>query len=271
MRWRLIFLCLALVFSICLIVVSVQPSFIPVTGLKEPVHIRLSESSYVPFYRDFDISGLSISGFWEGPGRAQVWLLRDKKQILVFDTRVLLSSLDFSGFGTRFDNICVDSCRFSPFKPKELFILVSGPGFLTIDEYNYAVPFSATGMASRNVQQVGPPDHRLILLIFLILIFVFGAHSVSKVCKRPKIKIAVAGLFILSFIVLSSIFGLSLFSPTSAFTLGARRVASIISAMGVITLFVIAGIEMYFSQKNIKSDKSGVWKELEEAEDEWCM
>lgn len=274
MNWKHVVLVVALIFALVIGLNSVQPGFVQVTEFTESANIKLGDSAFIPFSRDFEISGLALSGYWEGPGYAQVFLSDGETRLLVFDTRNLLGTIEFESFGSRFNAACMETCSFSPLKPKELVALVHGPGFLTIDSYHYSVPLSPSGLAScpncKKVRQPVLPNHSLLVLIILLLGSVFGSHTLSHVCGSPHTKRLLLIVFLVGFLSLAGIFGSSVAAPTSAFAVGTKHAASIVAAFGVIILFVIAGIEMIVRKKEVPSDPdTRIWSELEEAEEKW--
>lgn len=275
MIWKKIVLALTIVIAVVLGVMSVRPASVPVSEFNEVANVHLAESSNIPFSRPFSISGLAVSGSWEGPGFAELWFVGENdERYLVLDTRKLLSSLEFSSFGTRFESVCFETCNFAPVKPKNLFAIVSGPGFLSVDSYHFAVPFNPSGLAvcpnCKTARQLQLPDHSSLVLILMLVLAVIGSHALSHICKDSKTKRVLSILFISGFVALGGVFGVSVAAPTSAFAVVTKQAASIFSALGVIVLFVIAGIEMLVShQDKPETVKPTVWKELEEAEESW--
>jgi len=272
--WKKAVLVLTVVIAVILGVMTVNPSSVNVSAFREKAHVRLSGSDQIPFYHSFLIKSLSLSGSWEGPGFAQVWLLAENDQkFLVMDTRTLPEMLELSAFGTQFESECLQTCSLvTPVLPERLIVLISGPGFFSIDEYNFAVQLGPSGLAEcPNCMKIAPlntPHHATLLMILLLVISVIGAHALGHMTQNLRMKRVLIVIFIGSFIALSSVFGVSVAAPTGSVAVATKHAASVLAAIGVIVLFAILGIEMC-APKKPDSPKPSVWKELEEAEEKW--
>ena len=269
MIWKKAVLVLTFIFALILGIVSVYPS--GVAELQEPANLRLSASAKVPFKHSFPLKGLAVSGTWEGSGRALVWVVGEGKRYLVLDTDSIPDVLEFSFFGSRFENACVDSCSMPALKAETLMVYVSGPGFLTIDSYNMAVPLDATGLAlcpnCQRINQTPAPDHFLLSLVLLLVIAVAGSHVLGHYVESVKKKRVLLLIFLSGFLLLGGVFGLALAAPNSNVVLFAKQTASIISAVFMIVLFGIIGVEILAHKQDLS--KTDVWKDLEEAEEKW--
>ena len=272
MMWKKAVLVLTIVIAVILGIMNVNPASVQESRFNEKAHIRLSGSTEIPFYHSFLMKGLSLSGSWEGPGFAQVWLIAEDKKFLVLDTRTLPEILEFSAFGAQFEGACLQTCSMTPVMPEMLIALISGPGFLSIDEYHFVVPLGPSGLAScpncKKVQSVNTPNHSTLLMVLLLVISVIGAHSLSHVTQNPKTKRVLIIIFIAGFITLSSVFGVSVAAPTAAVAVATQKAASVLAAFGVVGLFAILGMEFRASRKP-EAAKPDVWKDLEEAEERW--
>lgn len=229
----------------------------------EPVRLQFMSSSRVPVRYDA-VNGLSLSGWWEGPGFAQVWLEGEGKQYLVVDTRRLTGTVEFAGFGARFEQECVQSCDVPVFRPGELAVFVSAPGVLSLDEVRVRVPEKPQGMM---VAPVDGPNHSFVLLGVLLLVGIVGAHWVSRHAERSWVKRVLAGVFTVLFLSLLGVLGASFASPTSGVVAVAKGSASVMAALGLIALLVLGVLEIHAKKKYLVSIPSpDVWDELEEAE-----
>jgi len=246
MSWKKAVILVAIAITVIMGIMTVRPAQI-ITEFRESTDIRLAESSEIPFIKDFSIKGLAISGSWEGSGYAEVWMIANDKKYLVMDTRKLPKVLEFST-GTRFEAACIDTCVLPPMRPERLYAMISGPGFLIIDQYHFAVQLSPSGMAAcKNCRQVKQPrtlDHSMLLLTVLLLVAVVGSHSLGHRCRKKYTKHLLIIIFIGMFITLAAVFGVSLTSPTSALIVTAKRAASISAAIGFLTLFSLISVEM---------------------------
>ena len=269
--WKKVILLLTIVIAVILGIMNVYPSKVGVSEFSEKAQVRLSASDQVPFYRPFMIKGLALSGSWEGPGFAQVWLISGEKKFLVMDTRNLPEVLELADFGSKFEKVCMQTCNIEPVTPEKLFVLISGPGFLTIDQYHFAIPLSPSGLAScpncKKVPALDTPNHATLLMILLLVIAVIGAHALDHMTQNPRAKKLLIVLFVVSFITLTSVFGVSVAAPTAPFAVATKKAASFLAAIGVIVLFAILAVEMRAPKP--AAPKPNVWKDLEEAEEEW--
>ncbi len=270
--WKKAVLVLTIVIAVILGIMTVRPSGVQVSEFREKAHVRLSGSDQIPFYHPFLMKGLSLSGSWEGPGFAQVLLLAENEQkFLVMDTRTLPEVLEFSAFGTQFEGQCLETCSMTPVLPERLVVLISGPGFLSIDEYHFVVPLGPSGLApcpNCRVVQVDSSNHFTLLMILLLVISVVGAHALGHIAQNPRAKKILIMIFIGGFVALTSVFGVSVAAPTAAVAVVTKQAASILAALAVIVMFAIFGAEMLASKKS-DGQRSDVWKELEEVEEEW--
>jgi len=266
MMWKKVVLVATVVIAAILVVITVRPTNIPVSEFREEAHVRLAGSSEIPFFHSFELTGLALSGTWEGPGFAQVLLVGGDKKLIVLDTRSLPEVLEFSGFGSRFDAACLQTCSIPPLQPEHLYVFISGPGFLTIDTYHFAVPLGPSGLATcpncKKISAPSTPNHTTLLMILLLVISIIGAHSLSHVCKNPQTKRILIVIFLAAFIALGGVFGVSVAAPTAAIAVATKKAASVLAAFGVIVLFVIFGIEMLASKHEQPAD----WKEDEECQ-----
>ena len=273
MMWKKAVLVLTVAIAVILGVMNVYPSSVQVSEFSEKAHVRLSGSDQIPFYHPFLMKGLSLSGSWEGPGFAQVWLLAENNQkFLVMDTRTLPEVLEFSAFGTQFEGQCLETCNMAPVLPEKLVAFISGPGFLSIDEYHFVVPLGPSGLVAcptcKKVVQVDTPNHSSLLMILLLVISVVGAHALGHMTQNPRTKRVLIIIFIGAFVALTGVFGVSVAAPTAAVAVATKKAASVLAALALIVLFAIFGAEMFASKKP-DSPRPDVWKELEEVEEEW--
>ena len=271
--WKKAVLVLTIVIAVILGIMTVRPSGVQVSEFREQAHVRLSGSDQIPFHRPCLMKGLSLSGSWEGPGFAQVWLLAENDQkFLVMDTRTLPELLELSSFGTQFEGQCLETCSMTPVLPERLVVLISGPGFLSIDEYHFVVPLSPSGLAPcpncQKVAQADTPNHSTLLMILLLVISVVGAHALGHMTQNPRTKKILIIIFIGGFVALTSVFGVSMAAPTAAVAVVTKQAASVLAALAVIVMFAIFGAEMLTSKKP-DGPRPDVWKELEEVEEEW--
>ncbi len=270
MIWKKVVLVLTFVLAIILVIITVNPASVPVTELRESVNLRLSSSAEIPFSKPFALNGLALSGAWEGSGFAEVWLVGEGRKYLVLDTGNLPKVLEFADFGTRFEAACVDSCDFPPLKPEGLFVLVSGPGLLSIDEFHLAVPISPSGLAlcpnCKRIKASGTPNHLMLLIVLLSVIAVVGSHSLGHFCKNLLVKRILILLFLGGFVILGSMFGVSMAAPSAAIAVSTQKVASVFAAFGVVTLFFIGAVEMLAYHK--QNPNPDVQKKFEEDDDE---
>ena len=268
MKWKKVVLVLTLVFGIVLGVNALRSSSIAVSEFREDAHVSFASSAEIPFFRSFLLTGLSISGSWEGPGYAQVWLASGNNQYLVIDTKSLTDTVEFSGFGTRFYAACTETCSIPPVQPEKLLVLISGPGVLSIDSYHFSVPMPPSGLVVNKIQSIDTPNHSLLVIVLMLVVSVFGAHVLSHISTHPVAKRIVILVFIFAFISITAVFGVSMAAPTSAFAMATKGAASIGAALAVILLFAVVVMEFLVSQRPAQ-EKPDVWRELEEAEEKW--
>jgi H+/gluconate symporter-like permease len=105
-------------------------------------------------------------------------------------------------------------------------------------------------------------------MILLLVIAVVGAHFLGHMTQNPKTKRILVFIFIGAFVTLTGVFGVSVAAPTAAVAVATQKAASVLAAAGVVGLFAILGAEMRTSKKP-DAPKPDVWKELEDAEEEW--
>ena len=272
MMWKKVVLAASIVLVIILTIISVKPSGVQVTEFSEKADIRATESTEIPFLKSFPMNGFAVSGSWEGPGFAQVWLEGENHNYLVMDTRTLPKVIELSGLGSGFEAACIDSCKFPEFTPDNLVLLVSGPGVISIDAYHFAVPSTATGLSfcadCKKVDQPETPNHSLLALVFLLLIAVVGSHVLGHICRTPQTKSTALIIFLCSFVALGVVFGVSVAAPTTAIAVTTEKAASVFAAFGMLLLTVIGAIEV-LSGKNENPPMPNVWNDLEDAEEEW--
>ncbi len=266
MMWKKIVLVATLLLAVTAAVVASRSS--PAATFREPASIKVLESAEIPFTRPFLVKSLALSGSWEGPGFAQVWVVGQGRSHIVLDTRAFQNAIELSAYGTHFDGACVDTCAMTAMRPERLLFMVSGPGVLVIDAFHFSVPLEASGLAIRRVEEVKSPDHSVVLIVVLLVAALLGAHYLSHTCRNPTMKRVLIFIFLGAFLATAGVFGATLASPTSAFTFVAKKAASVFAAGGVIALFVIGGAEM-MSPRAPEEAKQNIWKELEEAEEEW--
>ncbi len=268
MMWKKAVLITTIVIGIVLGVISVKPA--QVTEFTEEAHYRFSETKEIPFLRSFPLSGFGISGSWEGPGYAQVWLVTEgPERWLVFDTGVLMETVELSAFGASFDSACIESCDLPGVIPKQLFVYISGPGMLSIDALHFSVPLNPSGLAIKTIQQSSAPDHSMLVLVLLLVVAVVGSHTVGHFCNNPTTKKILVMVFLGAFLILGGVFGVSVAAPTAAIAVTAKKAASICAAGVFIILFALLAFEMLQMNKDPAKPSVSVWKELEEAEEEW--
>ncbi len=270
MTWKKAVLLLTVVIAVILSIVSVRPSNL--AELRESVDLQFASSAKLQFERSFPLRGLALSGSWEGPGSAQVWLVGEGKKYLILDTRSVPEVLEFSSFGTRFESSCYESCEIPSLNSEFLVVVLSGPGVLNIDSLHFAVPLDPTGLAScpqcKKIQQSDTPDHSLLTLVLMLVIAVIGAHSLGHYCKNPATKKVLVLIFLGAFIALGGVFGTAVATPTGAVAVVAKQAASVVAALAVIILFMITAAEAV-RHKPVDPPKQDVWKELEEVEEKW--
>ncbi len=270
MTWKKIVLVLTVVIAVIFGLVSVHPA--NVTELHESANVHLSASAKIPFKHSFALKGLALSGSWEGSGRAQVWVVGEDKRYLVLDTSHIPEVIEFASFGTPFESACLQSCSIPPLNAEYLLVMLSSPGFLTIDSYHIAVPLEPTGLSAcpdcKKIYQASTPSHFPLLLVLLLVISVFGSHVFGHYCESSNRKRISLIVFFGSFLVLGGLFGLSIVDPTGSVVMMVKNTASVAAALCVVALFVLAAAE-YVGFRQHSPPKADVWKELEEAEEKW--
>lgn len=270
MTLKKIALVLTVVIAVIFCLVSVQPA--NVAEFRESANLRIGASAKIPFNHSFALKGLALSGTWEGSGRAQVWLVGGDKKYLVLDTNHIPEVIEFASFGTPFEAACIQSCSIPPLNAEYLLVMLSSPGFLTINSYHMAVPLEPTGLSAcpdcQKIYQASTPSHFPLLLVLLLVISVFGSHVFGHYCESPNRKKVSLMVFFSSFLVLGGLFGLSVVAPTGSAVMLVKNTASIVSALCIIALFVLAAAE-YIGFKQQSPPKPDVWKDLEEAEEKW--
>ncbi|VVB81703.1 Uncharacterised protein [uncultured archaeon] len=267
MTWKKAVLVLSVVIALILTLIAVHPA--DVSELREHTDVRLSQSAKIPFHHAFSLTGFALSGSWEGSGSAKVWLVGGEKRYLVLDTKAVTSTLEFSSFGTRFESACDETCSIPPLQAEYLLIVLSGPGFLTIDSYHMAIPLEPTGFLSypKTVFDLPTPNHALFLLALLLLISVIGSHALGHYCRNLVTKRIVLMVFLGAFIALGSVFGVTLLTPTSAFSIVTKQVVSVFAAFVLVVLVVLTAFEILVHRQ--PGPKQDVWKDLEDAEEKW--
>lgn len=270
MMWKKAVIGATIVIAVILSIIAVNPSQVQRTEFVEDAHYRLSETKEISFVRSFALSGFGISGSWEGPGYAQVWLVTEgPERWLVFDTRTLMETVELSAFGASFDGACIESCDMPNVLPTQLFVYISGPGMISIDSFHYAVPLNPSGLAIKTIQQADTPDHSMLVLILLLVVAVIGSHTMGHFCRNPITKKVLVFVFLGAFLVLGGVFGVSVVAPTAAIAMTAKKAASISAAVSFLILFALIGIEMLQFNKEQSKQPPTVWKDLEEAEESW--
>ncbi|MCI0550758.1 MAG: hypothetical protein L0287_07375, partial [Anaerolineae bacterium] len=247
MMWKKAVIGATIVIAVILSIIAVKPSQVQRTEFVEEAHYRLTETKEIPFLRTFEMSGFGISGSWEGPGHAQVWLVENRDRYLVFDTRTLLETVELSAYGSSFEGACIESCDMPGVNPTALFVFISGPGMLSIDAFHYAVPLNPSGLAVKTIQQSEAPDHSMLVLVMLLVVAVIGSHTVGHFFKNPVTKKVLVFVFLGAFLVLGGVFGVSVAAPTTAIAVTAKKAASICAAVAFIALFIMIAIEMLHS------------------------
>jgi len=236
MIWKKIVLAASCIMAVILSLIA----FTHNNEVREYVDVHLTHSQDLPFDHPYPINGMSLSGSWKGNGYAQAWLLADDKQYLILDTGKATTS--------SFREACAESCRTQPVNPKRIHIEIFGDGELFIDEYQLNTASDALGLAlcptCKKVTQEQAPDHSLFLLVLLLLLAIIGAHVMSHCCSKPLVKLAITAIYIVSFLLLTTVFGVSVAAPTTQIAQVAKETASIFSALGVIILFALTAVEL---------------------------
>ena len=233
------------------------------TDVTERTNLRITQTMELPFNQPFTVSGLAVSGNWMGPGFAQIWLVGQGEKKLVLDTDNLEQP--------HFEMACDESCKVNPIVPEKILLVVT-EGQLSLYDVHYAVPFEPAGMAlcpnCRKVSQKGTPDHGVFMIVILLFISVVASQALTNSCTTQGRRRTVTGILVVSFLVLTTVFGVSVAAPTSELATTAKQGASIVAALGVLALFSIGIIEI--RKRDPPFDpQSKIWNALEEAEDEW--
>ncbi len=270
MMWKKAVIVATIVIAIVLGIISVKPASTQANDLIEETHYRITTTKELPFLKPFSLNGFGISGAWEGPGYAKVWLVTDdERRYLVFDTHVLPGTLEFSGFGEPFEGVCIDTCILPDIMPRRLYVLISGPGILSIDALHFAVPLNPSGLAIQKIKQSDAPDHSMFVLVMLLAVAVIGSHTCGHFCNNPVTKKVLVIVFLGAFLVLGGVFGIAVAAPTTAIAVTAKKAASICAAAAFLILFILLAVEMMQVNKDPVQLSPSVWSELEEAEETW--
>ncbi len=273
MMWKKVVLAATVLIAVIFTIISVNPSGVQVIEFSEKASIRTTETMTVPFLKDISLTGFSVSGSWEGSGYAEVWLVGEGRKYLVMDTLDLPKTIELSSFGTSFENVCIDSCKMPVLKPETLVLVVSGPGVLSIDSLHFVAPATATGLSlcpnCKRVTQSENPDHSLLAVVFLLVLAVFGSHLVGHICTGDRTKRILMGAFLVGFISLGILFGVSVAAPTTAIAVTTKKAASVFAAFGMLLLVAAIAVEVLVKNKEEVISKPDVWKDLEAAEEEW--
>ncbi|RMD57649.1 hypothetical protein D6825_03450 [Candidatus Woesearchaeota archaeon] len=96
----------------------------------------------------------------------------------------------------------------------------------------------------KRIFQKKTPDHSLFLLTLLLAIIILSSHTLNHYFKAQKARKALIALFISSFVILSLTFTATIALPHSSISLLIRRSASVISAVSILALFTIIGVEV---------------------------
>jgi hypothetical protein len=268
--WKKAVIIATIVIAIVLGIISVKPAGTQSNELIEKTNYRIAMTKELPFLKPFPLNGFGISGAWEGPGYAEVWLVADdEKRYLVFDTHVLPTTLELSAFGERFEGVCIDTCRLPDIMPRRLFVLISGPGILSIDALHFAAPLNPSGLAIQKIKQSDAPDHSMLVLVMLLAVAVIGAHTCGHFCSNPVAKKVLIFVFLGAFLVLGGVFGVAIAAPTTAIAVTAKKAASVCAAAAFIILFILLAVEMMQVNKDPVQASPSVWSELENAEETW--
>jgi len=273
MKGKNILLAITVTLAVIMGLMSVSPQTVQSTYFKEVVDLRYASSSGMPT-PEMLINGMALSGRWEGPGHAEVYLVTEEQRYLVVDTRKLPPLVQFDAYGIPFEAMCLESCAMPLIKPEKMIAVVYGPGVLSIDEYHYTAPTNPTGLAfcpnCERIEQPRVPNHSLLLPAILLALAVIGAHIMGHCCTRPKVKKALVITFFAGFILIIGIFGVAVAAPTGALSTTAKHAASVASALGVIAILAAAAFEVTRGRKStLPVSDSQVWSELEEAEKKW--
>ncbi len=226
--------------------------------LEERVGAKFSRSSVVPLNVQ-SINGFSLSGSWTGPGIARVWISGEKKNYLV--SEILPGA---------FESVCVDSCSFPALKNPELLIVIPSNSLFYVDSVHISLPDEPSALAfcpnCKSVRNV--PDHSILLLALVLLICIFGAHTMNHYCQNPSKKRLLSFVFIGGVVLMGVLFGTAV-SLSGAFAVVAKRSVSILSAFSIVLMMIIAGLEIVSRSKPVNSSNADVWTELEKEEEKW--
>lgn len=270
--WKRAVLFIAVVLAVVLGAMAFPDSY--VTFLDKSVSLTVASSSSLP-HPEFAINGLALSGRWEGPGFAEVFVMVNGQRFLVMDTRQMPSVVELADFGTPFEVACIETCAMPTSRIDSMFVVLHGPGVLSISKYHYRVPSSPAGLVfcpnCKTAKEPVTPDHSLLLPVILLLLAVVGSHVAGHVCKKGSAKRVALWIFLGSFVVLGGVFGLSVVAPTAAFAVTAKMTASVLAALGVVGLLGVVAFEVLsvHNKEGILEKEHDVWRELEEAEDAW--
>ena len=224
------------------VLLSINGARLSSTTIYKPINRIVAESSIVALQEHSTLSRFAISGQWEGPGSARVFLLDGKQSRLVADTSKLgnMNAVHLS-------EVCVETCDFSGVIPKAIAVQIKGKGSLAIEGYTFNTESNVAGLAScsdcKKIEAVQTPDHAIFLISVLLLITIIGSHRLNHHSTRPMKKRAMAGVFIAGFVSLTALFGFSIFHPDGSIAVLTRYAASIFAAGGVLTLFIMGAFE----------------------------
>ncbi|PIN74804.1 hypothetical protein COV18_06325 [Candidatus Woesearchaeota archaeon CG10_big_fil_rev_8_21_14_0_10_37_12] len=283
MNWTKGVILTTIILTLILTASAIKSETITIQEINQPTNTFVNSPRIIPV--NTQLTKLAVSGYWNGLGNVQIWMHTQEKNYLAFDT----NNLPSVGYGIPFYNHCIETCELPISNVNMLTIHPSGPATLHINTYHVTKPTNPTGLAvcpgCKN-QQTNSPDHTLFLAALLLAITIIGAHVLHH--KSPNIgtKKAFAILFISSFVVLGILFSFNMAAPTGAATTLVKQSASILSALSLIVLFVVAAIEIKqhnalnsIQEKLVTSQKStlpvqqtthvNIWNDLEEVEKKW--
>ncbi len=236
----------------------------------KPLGIPVSEDKIFSIEEKASFTKFSVSGRWTGHGSAKIFLIDGDKAWLVADTSRVAPNLN----SVHLSDFCDETCYLSGLKPSSLAVQISGTGVFMLDGYSFNtdtdIAGAVVGLAScpdcKKIRVMNTPDHGVFFIVLLLLITILGSHQLSHHSNLKKRKIAI-GALVGSFVVLSALFIFAFLQPHSQLSIIIRYAASILSAAGVLTLFVLGGVELS-EEKEVKVD-SNIWKELEKEEAVW--
>lgn len=201
-----------------------------------PVDSLVSSDLSVPV--EVPVTGAAVSGFWDGNGRARMWLMGDSDRSLVLDTAFLSNR--------RFESVCFDSCS-SDFNVNNLVVESAGAN-IYVKTVELIVPSARFGMAQcpgcQKVALSGIPNHHILAVVVMILLLVVSAHIMRHVCKNNVCKRGSLGVFVGGAGVLLALFGVTLIAPDGSFGAFVQYLTSILAAVGIIGLFAMGAVEM---------------------------